>query len=63
MKLVYILVSSPLVLKSSGLRSTYFDVRSCLRPKNLTEFSLDIYVTKSTLDDYGRRPNTISDIH
>ena len=38
----------------------HVDVRRCLSPKNLNEFSLDISVTKSTLDAFGRRPNTIS---
>ena len=38
----------------------HVDVRRCLRPKNLTEFSLDMSVTKSTLDAFGRRLNTIS---
>ena len=38
----------------------YFVDRRCLRPKDLIVCALDIYVTKSTLDDFGRQSNTIS---
>ena len=48
-------------IKSSVIGQTgIFDVPCCLSPKNLIEFSLDIYVTKSTLDDFGRWSYTIS---
>ena len=39
-----------------------FDDLRCLRSKNFIEFCLNIFVTKSTLDDFARRSNTISAI-
>ena len=48
-------------IKSSANGQTgIFDVTCCLSQKNLIEFSLDIYVTKSTLDDFGIGSNTFS---
>ena len=41
----------------------YFDVQRCFGAKNVFEFSLDISVTKSTLNDFVRWSNTISDTH
>ena len=42
------------------LDQSVFDVPRCFHPNILIEFSLDIYVTKTTLDDFGRRSNIIS---